>query len=159
MYELKKYIKYILAVLFIIFCIVIGFVKGSEIKYNNNVIEIESQRNNIFSDYEFNESLVKSYLNVYEINDESSYQSVKNDLYNNLSLEMQKEIFPTVNYSGLALHDLEWSINRIVGTNNPREELNVFLLEYHLTGVNYNQLITNLVKVKDGIILDVERIK
>lgn len=159
MYEYKKYIKYVLVILFLIGCIVLGFVKGSEMKYNNEVRKIEMTRNTLFSDYEFNEQLVKSYLNVYEIVDESSYQNVKNELYNSLSLEMQKEIFPTVNYSGLALHDLEWSIKRIVGTNNPKEELNVFLLEYHLTGVNYNQMISNIVKVKDGLIIDVERIK
>ena len=46
-----------------------------------------------------------------------------------------------------------------MGTNNNYEDENTFLLEYNLTGVNYNQDITNIVTVRNGVIMSVVRIK
>lgn len=156
---MKKYLRWILVFGFIIFCIVLGVKYGMEIQYRNELNEIYVSRNTELDNYKSNKSLVESYLQVYDIVDENSYQNVKNDMYNKFSSEMQKELFPTVNYSGLSLHSMQTEVIRIIGTNNGENEKNTFLLEYNLTGINYNQDITNLVDVEDGVITRVIRIK
>ena len=128
-------------------------------RYNTELAKIEASRNTELDNYKNNKNLAKSYLRVYDIQDESSYQNVKNDMYHKFSTEMQKELFPTVNYEGLDLHDLNTELIRVIGTNNGYEKENTFLLEYRLTGVNYDQTITNLVTIQKGVITDVVRIK
>ena len=157
--NIKSYIKIITVIIFIICVIAFTFKYGIDMKHKNDMIEVYNSRNTFLDVYNENKELSESYLKVYDIVDENSYQSVKNELYNNLSYEMQQELFPTVNYSGLALHDLETSIIRVLGTNKLREEVNTFLIEYNLVGVNYNQNITNLINIKDGKIIGVTRIK
>lgn len=157
--KLKKYFKWVLVFGFIIFCIVLGVKYGMEIQYRNELNEIYASRNTELDNYKSNKSLVESYLQVYDIVDENSYQNVKNDMYNKFSSEMQKELFPTVNYSGLSLHSMQTEVIRIIGTNNGENAKNTFLLKYNLTGINYNQDITNLVDVEDGVITRVVRIK
>lgn len=158
-FSVKSYIKIGAVVLFIIICITVGIKYGMEISYRNEMNEIYASKDTSLDNYKRNKGLVESYLQVYDIVDENSYQSVKNDLYNKLSVDMQKEIFPTVNYTGLALHDLEYYVVRILGTNNSNEEINTFLIEYDLLGVNYEQRITNLIEIKDNTIMKVTRIK
>ncbi len=155
---MKAYIKPILVILFLVLCIVFGFKYGIDMKYKNDMMEIYSSRSKVLETYNKNKAIAESYLKVYDIVDESSYQNIKNELYNNLSYEMQQELFPTVNYSGLALHDLETEIIDVVGTNNSFEEKNTFYIEYRLKGVNYDQIITNLIDVEKGVIIGVKRI-
>ena len=111
------------------------------------------------SEYRLGSVILHKNNEVYNIVDENSYQNVKNDMYNKFSSEMQKEIFPTVNYSGLPLHTMETKVIRIIGTNNGYNEKNTFLLEYNLTGINYDQDITNLIDIEDGVITRVIRVK
>lgn len=154
-----KYLKIGLVVIFLISCIVLGIKYGMNIKYVNDMHEINSMRNTFLDDYNANKEIVKSYLQVYEIRNETTYQAIKNTMYNSLSKDLQEEIFPTVNYEGLALHPLKTEIIRCIGTNNGPDFENTFLLEYNLSGVNYNQNISNLVTLKNGIITSVVRIK
>lgn len=156
---MKNYIKSILVILFILFCIILGVKYGMQVHYNNELAEINASKNIVLDSYKKNKNLAESYLQVYNIVDENSYQNVKNDMYNKFSSEMQKEIFPTVNYSGLPLHTMETKVIRIIGTNNGYNEKNTFLLEYNLTGINYDQDITNLIDIEDGIITRVIRVK
>lgn len=154
-----KYLKIGLVVMFLISCIVLGIKYGINIKYVNDMREINSMRNTFLDDYNANKEIVKSYLQVYEIRNETTYQAIKNTMYNSLSKDLQEEIFPTVNYEGLALHPLKTEIIRCIGTNNGPNSENTFLLEYNLSGVNYNQNISNLITLKNGIITSVVRIK
>ena len=156
---MKNYIKSILVILFILFCIILGVKYGMQVHYNNELAEINASKNIVLDSYKKNKNLAESYLQVYNIVDENSYQNVKNDMYNKFSSEMQKEIFPTVNYSGLPLHTMETKVIRIIGTNNGYNEKNTFLLEYNLMGINYDQDITNLIDIEDGVITRVIRVK
>lgn len=156
---MKNYIKSILVILFILFCIILGVKYGMQVHYNNELAEINASKNIVLDSYKKNKNLAESYLQVYNIVDENSYQNVKNDMYNKFSSELQKEIFPTVNYSGLPLHTMETKVIRIIGTNNGYNEKNTFLLEYNLTGINYDQDITNLIDIEDGVITRVIRVK
>ena len=156
---MKNYIKSILVILFILFCIILGVKYGMQVHYNNELAEINASKNIVLDSYKKNKNLAESYLQVYNIVDENSYQNVKNDMHNKFSSEMQKEIFPTVNYSGLPLHTMETKVIRIIGTNNGYNEKNTFLLEYNLTGINYDQDITNLIDIEDGVITRVIRVK
>ena len=156
---MKNYIKSILVILFILFCIILGVKYGMQVHYNNELVKINASKNIVLDSYKKNKNLAESYLQVYNIVDENSYQNVKNDMYNKFSSEMQKEIFPTVNYSGLPLHTMETKVIRIIGTNNGYNEKNTFLLEYNLTGINYDQDITNLIDIEDGVITRVIRVK
>lgn len=156
---MKLYIRIGIIALFLISCIVLGVIYAMQVNERKEIQEINATRNTFLDDYNSNKKLVESYLQVYEIRDENSYQHIKNELYNKLSNELQDQIFPTVNYEGLALHPLETKILDIMGTNNNYEDENTFLLEYNLTGVNYNQDITNIVTVRNGVIMSVVRIK
>lgn len=156
---MKLYIRIGIIALFLISCIVLGVIYAMQVNERKEIQEINATRNTFLDDYNSNKKLVESYLQVYEIRDENSYQHIKNELYNKLSNELQGQIFPTVNYEGLALHPLETKILDIMGTNNNYEDENTFLLEYNLTGVNYNQDITNIVTVRNGVIMSVVRIK
>lgn len=156
---MKVYIRIGIIALFLISCIVLGVIYAMQVNEQNDLREINSMRNTFLDDYNSNKQLVESYLQVYNIRDENSYQNVKNDMYNKFSNEMQDQIFPTVHYEGLALHPMTTKVISIKGTNNDYKDENTFLLEYNLTGVNYNQDITNLITVKNGVILSVIRIK
>lgn len=156
---MKNYIKSILVILFILFCIILGVKYGMQVHYNNELAEINASKNIVLDSYKKNKNLAESYLQVYNIVDENSYQNVKNDMYNKFSSEMQKEYFPTVNYSGLPWHTMKTKVIRIIGTNNGYNEKNTFLLEYNLTGINYDQDITNLIDIEDGVITRVIRVK
>lgn len=156
---MKLYIRIGIIALFLISCIVLGVIYAMQVNERKEIQEINATRNTFLDDYNSNKKLVESYLQVYEIRDENSYQHIKNELYNKLSNELQDQIFPTVNYEGLALHPLETKILDIMGTNNNYEDENTFLLDYNLTGVNYNQDITNIVTVRNGVIMSVVRIK
>lgn len=156
---MKLYIRIGIIALFLISCIVLGVIYAMQVNERKEIQEINATRNTFLDDYNSNKKLVESYLQVYEIRDENSYQHIKNELYNKLSNELRDQIFPTVNYEGLALHPLETKILDIMGTNNNYEDENTFLLEYNLTGVNYNQDITNIVTVRNGVIMSVIRIK
>lgn len=156
---MRNYIKPICCVLFLVLCVILGINYGLDRRYNSELAEIQASRNKALDNYRSNKSLAESYLQVYDIQDESSYQNVKNDMYHKFSTEMQKELFSTVNYEGLDLHDLNTELIRVIGTNNGYEKENTFLLEYRLTGVNYDQNITNLITIQKGVITDVVRIK
>lgn len=158
-HNMKLYIRIGIVALFLVSCIVLGVVYAMQINERKEIQEIQAMRNTFLDDYNSNKQLVESYLQVYDIRDENSYQNIKNEMYNKLSNELQEQIFPTVNYEGLALHPLKTKVLSIKGTNNYYESENTFLLEYNLTGVNYNQDITNLVTVKNGTIMSVIRIK
>ena len=54
---------------------------------------------------------------------------------------------------------METELIRVIGTNNGANEKNTFLLEYNLKAVNYDQNITNLIEIEDGVITNVTRIK
>lgn len=156
---MKVYIRIGIVVLFLISCITLGVMYAIQVNERKELQEISAMRNTFLDDYNANKSLVESYLQVYEIRDENSYQNVKNEIYNSLSYEMQEQIFPTVHYEGLALHPMTTKVISIMGTNNDYENENTFILEYNLTGVNYNQDITNIVTVRNGVIMSVVRIK
>lgn len=156
---MKVYIRIGIVVLFLISCITLGVMYAIQVNERKELQEISAMRNTFLDDYNANKSLVESYLQVYEIRDENSYQNVKNEIYNSLSYEMQDQIFPTVHYEGLALHPMTTKVISIKGTNNDYKNENTFILEYNLTGVNYNQDITNIVTVRNGVIMSVVRIK
>lgn len=156
---MKVYIRIGIVVLFLISCITLGVMYAIQVNERKELQEISAMRNTFLDDYNANKSLVESYLQVYEIRDENSYQNVKNEIYNSLSYEMQDQIFPTVHYEGLALHPITTKVISIKGTNNDYKNENTFILEYNLTGVNYNQDITNIVTVRNGVIMSVVRIK
>lgn len=155
---MKKILIYSFIIIFLLCCIIFGLKFGMNLKYENDMQEIKDSHITDLDEYNSNLSLAKSYLSVYDIIDESSYQIVKNDMYNHFSDSMQKEIFPTVNYEGISLHPMETQFISCVGTNNKGSE-NVFKLVYRLTGVNYDQEITNLITISNGVISRVERIK
>lgn len=157
MYNSSK-IKFIGIILLIIICICITFKVGMDIKYKNDLKDIYAERDTTFDNYNKNYSLVEDFLSVYDIVDETSYQNVKNELYDNFSLELQKQYFPTPNYKGLDLHSVKTDIIRIVGTNNDFDKENYFLIEYNLKGVNYDQNIINLIKIEQGVISKIDRI-
>ena len=156
---MKDKFKIICVFIFLLLCIVFGIKYGMQIQYNNELVKIEASRNTELDNYKSNKALAESYLQVYDIVDEDSYQQVKNDMYHSFSSEMQKELFPSVNYEGLLLHEMNTELIRVIGTNNGYNSENTFLLEYRLTGVNYDQNITNLISIEKGVITDVIRIK
>ena len=156
---MKKYIVPIFRVIFSLFCIIMGVKYGSQIHYNNELQEIKESRDIRLDNYEKNKYLAESYLKVYQIVDNSSYQSVKNAMYHSFSTEMQKQLFPAVDYEGIDLHKMETELIRVIGTNNGADEKNTFLLEYNLKAINYDQNITNLIEIEDGVITSVMRIK
>lgn len=159
MTENFKYLKGFLVILFLVFCVGIGVKYGVDLKYKNDLMEIQQSRNTFLDNYHRNKSLAESYLQVYDIIDENSYQMVKNDMYNSFSYELQQSLFPSVNYTGLPLHNMDTKIIKCIGTNNGYSKKNTFLIEYNLTGINYNQNITNLIDIEDGVITRVVRIK
>jgi hypothetical protein len=54
---------------------------------------------------------------------------------------------------------MDTKLIRIIGTNNGPYEKNTFLVEYNLKAVNYDQDITNLIDIENGVITKVTRIK
>lgn len=150
----------ILTFVFIILSIGTFFVVQNiqEKNYENTMNEIRNTRNTVLDTFNSNKALAESFLEVYQIVDENSYQMVKNDMYNHLSIELQKDIFPTAHYEGLALHTMTPTVISCIGTNNPANEENVFKLVYNLKAVNYDQDITNLITIRNGVITRVERI-
>lgn len=156
---MKRYIIPIFCMIFLLVCIIMGVKYGTAIKYNNELQEIHNSRDTRLDNYEKNKYLAESYLRIYQIVDNSSYQSVKNALYHSFSDDMQQQLFPTVNYEGVDLHRMETELIRVIGTNNGVDAKNVFLLEYNLKAVNYDQNITNLIEIEDGVITNVTRIK
>lgn len=156
---MKQYIKIALVIIFLIVCVVFGVKYGMQVHYNNEVAEIQASRNTALDNYNANKKLAESYLQVYQIVDESSYQMIKNDMYHSFSTEMQKQLFPSVNYEGVDLHTMKTELIRTIGTNNGPYGKNTFLIEYNLTAVNYDQNITNLIEIEDGVICKVTRIK
>ena len=78
---MKNYIKSILVILFILFCIILGVKYGMQVHYNNELAEINASKNIVLDSYKKNKNLAESYLQVYNIVDENSYQNVKNDMY------------------------------------------------------------------------------
>lgn len=156
---MKINFKILFFIIFFLFCILFGLKYGIDIKYENDLEDIYATRNTSLDNYKKNKSLAESYLQVYKIVDEDSYQSIKNDMYNSFSSELQDEIFPTVNYTGLPLHNMETKLIRIMGTNNGENKINTFLIEYNLKAINYNQNITNLIDIENGVITKVTRIK
>ena len=156
---MKLNIKVIFCIIFFLLCIVLGLKLGLEMRYEGKLEEIENSYDTRLDNYERNKYLAESYLKVYQIVDNSSYQSVKNAMYHSFSTEMQNQIFPTVNYEGVDLHKMETELIRVIGTNNGENEKNTFLLEYNLKAINYDQNITNLIEIEDGVITSVTRIK
>ena len=156
---MKKYMKYFLIITFLVVCVGLGIKYGSDMRYRNELNKIYDSKSTALDDYYRNKNLVISYLQVYDIIDENSYQHIKNDMYNNFSSEMQDILFPTTNYTGISLHSMTTELIRCIGTNNSYSGENTFLLEYNLKGVNYNQNITNLISLKNGLITNVIRIK
>ena len=156
---MKQYIKIAVIALFLLLCVVFGVKYGMQVHYNNELAEIQASRNTALDNYNANKKLAESYLQVYKIVDESSYQMIKNDMYHSFSTEMQKELFPSVNYEGIDLHRMDTKLIRIIGTNNGPKKKNTFLLEYNLKAVNYDQNITNLIEIEKGVITKVTRIK
>lgn len=156
---MKQYIKIALILIFLIACVGFGVKYGMQVHYNNELATIEASRNTALDNYNSNKRLAESYLQVYKIVDENSYQNIKNDMYHSFSTEMQRQLFPSVNYEGLDLHKMETKLIRVMGTNNGPNAKNTFLLEYNLTAVNYDQNITNLIEIEDGVICRVTRIK
>lgn len=154
-----NYIKIFLTAIFLILCIVFGFRYGLSIKYQNDLKEIQETRNTVLDNYNDNRNLALSYINVYKIVDENTYQEVKNDIYINFSSELQKEYFPTANYSGLNLYSIDSEVIKCIGTDNGVNAKNTFLLEYNLKTINYDQNITNLIDIENGVITRVIRIK
>jgi hypothetical protein len=143
---------------FLICCIILGLKIGIDIKYENDLSEIYSTRDTRLDNYYDNEALAKSYLQVYDIVDADSYKNIKNDMYDKFSYEMRNQIFPTVEYSGIDLHYMETEVIRVMGTNNGINQKNTFLLEYRLTGVNYDKVICNLIDIENGQITKVTKI-
>lgn len=150
-----------LCLVFIIIILLLGFTikSGIDMKYENDLKAIEDSRDLRLENFENNKRIAEMYLDTYKISDEASYQSVKNSLFNYLSIEMQNELFSSVNYKGLNYHKREVQDLNIVGTNLGENSKNTFMLEYRLTGVNYDQQITNLVYIENGVITKVIRIK
>ena len=150
--------KVLLVAIAVIVVIVLAIVLGSNMQYENKLKNIKDSRVSYFSTYNENKALAESYLMVYDIVDEDSYQNVKNFLYYSFDRELRNSIFPSVNYTGLNLHPIQARLIKCIGTNN-ESSTNTFLLEYNLTGVNYDQDITNLVTIENGKILKVVRVK
>ena len=155
---MKDKFKIICVFIFLLLCIVFGIKYGMQIQYNNELVKIEASRNTELDNYKSNKALAESYLQVYDIVDEDSYQQVKNDMYHSFSSEMQKELFSSVNYEGLLLHEMNTELIRVMGTNNGSNQKNTFLLEYRLTGVNYDKVICNLIDIENGQIIKVTKI-
>lgn len=155
---MKTYIKIGLVILFIVLCVGVGVKYGMDINYKNELNAIYSSRDTSLDSYKTNKALAESYLQVYEIVDENSYQNIKNDMYEKFSTKMRNEIFPTVNYSGIPLHTMKTEVIKIIGTNNEKG-VNTFLVEYNLKAINYDQNITNLIDIENGVIMKVTRIK
>lgn len=156
--ELKSKLKIIFFILFFIGCVILTLKVGIDIRYNKEIQNIYENRNTMFDIYDKNSALVTDFLKVYEIVDENSYQQIKNELFDKLSVNMQKEYFSSVNYNGLELHNMDVKINRIIGTNNGIDNKNIFIVDYNLKGVNYNKNITNIFEIENGVITSVERI-
>lgn len=154
----KVSFKAISVLIFLIICISVGIKYGLDLKNLNEVRAIESSRIVFLDNYKSNKALAESYLQVYEIVDENSYQNIKNDMYEKFSTKMRNEIFPTVNYSGIPLHTMKTEVIKIIGTNNEKG-VNIFLVEYNLKAINYDQNITNLIDIENGVIMKVTRIK
>ena len=152
--------KIALLLVFLVICVGTGYIINNinEANYTRELQEIKSSRSTDLDNYRRNKQLAEDYLDVYKIVDENSYQQIKNELYNKLSTNMQNDIFPSVNYEGLPLHRMETSVLRCIGTNNSSGS-NTFLIEFNLTGINYNQDVTTLVTIRDGVITEVERLK
>lgn len=155
---MKTYIKIGAVILFIVLCVGIGVKYGMDISYKNELNAIYSSRDTSLDNHKSNKALAESYLQVYEIVDENSYQNIKNDMYEKFSTKMRNEIFPTVNYSGIPLHTMKTEVIKIIGTNNEKG-VNTFLVEYNLKAINYDQNITNLIDIENGVITKVTRIK
>ena len=156
---MKKYIKYFFIAIFIIATFVLTINYGIDMRNENIIKNIKAERITDLDNYKQNKGLAETYLQTWDIVDENSYQNVKNDLYYNLSPTLQKELFPTVNYEGSNYFDREYSINKIIATNNSFDEENVVLIEYNLKSVNYNSVITNLIFIEKGVITKVTRVK
>lgn len=156
---MKRNIIIVLIVL-IVLAVFVGVIKyGSNMKYQNDLQAIEDSRNSSLDTYNENKNIAKLYLKLYSIRDNSSYQSVKTELFDYLSPVLQKEHFSKVNYEGPALHKTEIEVLSVKASNNPPKEENTVIITYNLSGVNYNQDITNLITIKDGVIQKVVRIK
>lgn len=155
---MKTYLKIGAVILFIVLCIGVGVKYGMDIHYKNELNAIYSSRDISLDNYRGNKALAESYLQVYEIVDENSYQNIKNDMYEKFSTSMRNEIFPTVNYTGIPLHTMKTEVIKIIGTNNVKG-INTFLVEYNLKAINYDQNITNLIDIENGVITKVTRIK
>lgn len=154
----RKIIVFI--IIFIVLAAFVGIIKyGSEMKYQNELQAIQDSRNASLDGYNENKKLAELYLKLFSIRNESTYQSVKTELFDYLSPVLQKEHFPTVNYEGPALHKTEIKLLSVKATNNSLKEENTVIIRYNLSGVNYNQDITNLITIKDGLIQKVVRIK
>lgn len=155
---MRKYIIIFCVCVSFISCVVFGISYGSKMQYEHKMANIKESRDTSLDIYNLNKELAESYLEVYKIVDEESYQMVKNDMYHHFSTELQNEIFPTVNYEGIDMHRMEVTLISCIGTNNPSNQENVFKLVYNLKAVNYDQDITNFITVKNGIITKVEKI-
>ncbi len=148
-----------LVCVFFLICGLFGLKIGFDIKYERDLEKVYELRDKSLDSYKQNESLAKSYLYVYDIVDEDSYQRVKNEIYYSFSNEMQNLIFPTVNYSGVDLHSMSTQLIKVMGTNNGPNEKNTFLIEYVYTTPMRSQNITDLIEIEDGVICNVVRIK
>ena len=135
--RLKIFISFAIIVMVLIITVNIGL----NIQRENKLDDIYSKRSTVLNNYEKNKSIVEDYLKIYEIVDNDSYQNIKNQLYDFLSVDLKKQLFPTVNYEGIEL-----------GTNNSLDETNTFIVNYTLTGVNYNQSIKTVIDIKNGVI-------
>lgn len=146
-----------------VLCLILFFVGIAKIcidmQYNNEKKAIEESKSTVLNTYNRNKDIAKLYLKVYNIRDNATYQTTKNELFDYLSPSMQRELFGTATYEGLDLHKMETSLISVEGTNYPNNEINTFMIKYNLTGVNYDQDITNLIDIKDGEIQRVIRIK
>ena len=155
---MKINFKIICVIFFLLLCILLGVKVGINVKYEKDLSEIYSTRDTRLDNYYDNEALAKSYLQVYDIIDADSYRNIKNDMYDKFSYEMRNQIFPTAEYSGIDLHYMETEVIRVMGTNNGSNQKNTFLLEYRLTGVNYDKVICNLIDIENGQIIKVTKI-
>lgn len=153
--KLKIFISFIVIIIILIMTVNIGI----NIQRENKLDDIYSKRSTVLNNYEKNKSIVEDYLKIYEIVDNDSYQNIKNQLYDFLSVDLKKQLFPTVNYEGLELHPLNVSDIHIIGTNNSLNETNTFIVNYTLTGVNYNQSIKTVIDIKNGIITKAIRLE
>lgn len=155
----KKYIKLGIVAFSVIVVFVAIIIAGVNMQYENEKREIQESKSTALDTYYRNKDIAKLYLKVYNIIDNSTYQTTKNELYDYLSPNMQNELFSTVNYEGLDLHKMKTTLISVEGTNYPMNEVNTFMIKYNLKGVNYDQDITNLIDIQDGEIQRVVRIK